>query len=94
MIVEYHRTRTGPNYFVGCYKGMAKMYLSPKDCWRMLGCAKYTEGGKALKEWCEEVFDDDLPKPDLDMAAIKAEGFGPEAHAEDEDPTANTKMVI
>ena len=31
------------------------------------------------------------PQPELDMAKIKAEGFGPEAH--DDDPTANTKMV-
>ena len=32
------------------------------------------------------------PAPELDMAKIKAEGFGPEAH--DDDPTANTKMVV
>ena len=30
-------------------------------------------------------------RAELDMAKIKAEGFGPEAH--DDDPTANTKMV-
>jgi hypothetical protein len=40
---------------------------------------------KAILKWVK------WPAPELDMAKIKAEGFGPEAH--DEDPTANTKMV-
>ena len=57
----------------------------------MLGCAKYTDTGKALLQWCEEVFEGDTPKPDLDMAAIKETGFGPEAH---EEPNDNTRMVI
>jgi hypothetical protein len=31
-----------------------------------------------------EMYKSTLPKPDLDMAAIAAEGFGPEAHQEPE----------
>jgi hypothetical protein len=50
----------------------------------VLGVAKFTDTGKALKDWCMEMYKSNLPKPDLDMAAIAAEGFGPEAHQEPE----------
>ena len=53
--------------------------------------AKHTETGKALKEWCVEIFEGDTPKPELDMNEIKATGFGPEAHIE---PNDNTRMII
>jgi len=53
--------------------------------------AKFTDTGKALKEWAVEMFNSNLPKPDLDMATIAAEGFGPEAH---EEPNDNTKMIV
>ena len=91
LYVEYHKTRTGPNCFVGYYKNRSQLYTDPKSCWKMLGAGKYTESGKALKEWCEEVFEGDTPKPDLDMDAIKSTGFGPEAH---EEPNDNTRMII
>ena len=54
--------------------------------------AKYTETAKALKEWAVEMVEATLPTPELDKDRIAKEGFGPEAHA-DEDPTANTKMI-
>ena len=56
-----------------------------------MGTAKYTDTAKALKEWAVEMVEATLPKPELDMDKIKAEGFGPEAH---EEPNDNTKMVI
>ena len=48
----YHRTREGPNFFVSHYKGSTKGHNDPKECWRTLGVAKFTDSGKALKEWC------------------------------------------
>jgi len=52
MIYTYHRTREGPNYFVGYYKDSSQLFYDPKNAWRMLGVAKFTDTGKALKEWC------------------------------------------
>jgi hypothetical protein len=48
----YHRTREGPNFFVSHYKGSTKGHNDPKECWRTLGVAKFTDSGKALKQWC------------------------------------------
>ena len=91
LYVEFHKNRTGPNYFLSFYKNTSRLHHDPKDCWRVLGVAKHTESGKALKEWCVEIFEGDTPKPDLDMEAIKATGFGPEAHVE---PNDNTRTII
>ena len=85
--------REGPNYFVFHYKNSSRVVSAtdPKDVWRCMGMAKYTETAKALKEWAVEMVETTLPKPETDMERIKAEGFGPEAH---EEPNDNTKMVI
>ena len=48
----YHRTREGPNFFISHYKGSTRGHNDPKECWRTLGTAKFTDSGKALKEWC------------------------------------------
>ena len=48
----YTRTREGPNFFVSHYKGSTRGHNDPKECWRTLGTAKFTDTGKALKEWC------------------------------------------
>tara|TARA_R110000765_G_scaffold24374_2_gene61046 strand:- start:266 stop:637 length:372 start_codon:yes stop_codon:yes gene_type:complete len=52
MRYEYHRVREGPNYFVSYYKNTSRLHYDPKDTWRTLGVAKFTDDGKALKEWC------------------------------------------
>ena len=93
MRYEYHRTREGPNWFMCYYKNSATGTTDPKDAWRTLGTAKFTDTGKALKEWCLEmhekygtVNDDDVGRVDTSFAA--------EAMKEEEDPTKNTKMVV
>ena len=48
----YTRTREGPNFFISHYKGSTRGHNDPKECWRTLGVAKFTDSGKALKEWC------------------------------------------
>lgn len=75
------------------YKNSARCVpdTDPKDVWRCLGVAKHTETGKELKEWAVEIAEKNLPKPELDKAKLKAEGFGPECHPED--PITNTKMI-
>ncbi len=64
---------------------------------------KGTPTGDALREWLASFEQKpEAPVPELDMAKIKAEGFGPEAHDPDalvnvlfdDDPITGTKMVI
>ncbi len=52
---EYFRSREGPNYFVSHCKGSTRGHNDPKECWRALGVAKFTDAGKALKAWCLEM---------------------------------------
>ena len=96
MRYEYHRVREGPNFFVSYYKHSAQMHYDPKDCWRTLGVAKFTDTGKALKEWCLQMYDEySLPQIEgwgkLDEGR-KDTSFASEA-MEEENPCDNTKMV-
>ena len=89
MMFSYHRMREGPNYFMCHYKQTSVLRQDPKDAWRVLGVAKFTDNGKLLKEWCLQmhqkyVLDKLEPVPDTSFAS--------EVQAE-EDPTANTKMI-
>ena len=70
----------------------ARLFTDPKAILKFVKWPKSTPTGDALREWLAS-FDKktEAPAPKLDMAQIKAKGFGPEAH--DDDPTANTKMV-
>ena len=91
MSFEYVRTREGPNHFICFYKHKAVLRQDPKDAWRVLGVAKFTDTGKELKAWCLDMDEQyGLHSEELDMNQVKTEGFGPEAH---EEPNDNTKMV-
>lgn len=95
LYVEHTRRREGPpSVFTILYKGSARSCTDPKELWRVMGKAKYTDASKRLREWAEELHEATLAKaaPKLDTDRIAAEGFGPEAHG-DEDPTSNTKMI-
>ena len=90
----YHRTREGPNFFVSHYKGSTQGHNDPKECWRTLGVAKFTDCGKALKEWCLDM--------DSQYGLEKAEGearsdtsFASEAMGDDKSSLdeENTRMV-
>ena len=50
--VSYHITNEGGNFFLCYYKNASVGRTDPKDAWRTLGIAKFTDTGKALKEWC------------------------------------------
>ena len=99
----YTRTREGPNYFVSHYKGSTRGHTDPKDCWRTLGTAKFTDTGKSLKEWCLSMYDTySIPQMEKWYRADGAESearsgrkdtsFASEA-MEEENPCENTKMV-
>ena len=101
MRYEYHRVREGPNYFVSYYKNSSRLHYDPKNCWRTLGTAKFTDTGKALKEWCL-LMDDEYGSKQRESWVTGAEGearsgridtsFASEA-MEEENPCDNTKMV-
>ena len=86
----YVRTREGPNGFVCFYKNSATIKLDPKDAWRTLGVAKFTDSGKALKEWCLSMHEQYGKTEEAEGRADTS--FASEVKAE-EDPTANTRMV-
>ena len=85
----YHRSREGPNFFVSHYKGSTQGHNDPKECWRTLGVAKFTDSGKLLKEWCLEMHDlyvESKLEPHVDTS------FASEA-MDEVSPTDNTKMI-
>jgi hypothetical protein len=92
----YFRVREGPNYFVSHYKGSTRGHNDPKDCWRVLGVAKFTDSGKQLKDWCLEMDSTyNTPNPDglgsePEASGRKDTSFASEAMAE---PTEQTRMV-
>ena len=86
----YHRTREGPNFFISHYKGSSRGHNDPKECWRTLGVAKFTDTGKALKEWCLEM--DELYVQSK-LEPRKDTSFASEVQNEEESPTDNTKMI-
>ena len=85
----YTRTREGPNFFVSHYKGSTRGHNDPKECWRTLGIAKFTDSGKALKQWC---LDMDEQYGTSKLAPVKDTSFASDVAAET-DPTAETKMI-
>ena len=90
MIFQYMRMREGPNYFMCKYKQSSVLRQDPKDAWKILGPAKYTDTGKELKDWClqqHQLYVLDKLEPVADTS------FASDALNE-EDPTNNTKMVV
>jgi hypothetical protein len=72
-------------------KAPLKVIMIPKECWRTLGVAKFTDSGKALKEWCLSM-DDQYGLQEAEGEARSDTSFASEALNE-ESPTDNTKMV-
>ena len=89
LFVQYHRMREGPSYFMIHYKNSSVLRQDPKDAWRVMGAAKFTAGSQDLKEWCLEMHQKYSSEA---KEGRKDTSFSTEA-AEEEDPTANTKMV-
>ena len=87
----YFRVREGPNYFVSYYKHSSRLHYDPKDCWRVLSVAKFTDTGKALKEWCLEM-------DDTYSSLAKPEPIPDTSFASDEamyvEPNQDTKTII
>jgi hypothetical protein len=91
--IDYFRTREGPNWFRCYYKNAARGIIDPKDAWRTLGVAKFTDTGKKLKEWCLEMHEQYGPREHIDDETPQTEFFD---HTPDDstEPNDNTKMVM
>ena len=72
---EYIRTKDGPNRFVVLYKNSCTMHFDPKNAWRRLGAAKFTESSQAFKSWCVDM--------DAEYGAEAKEGSVDESFAGD-----------
>ena len=77
--IERNRRREGPPvvYTVLCGK-TARPFTDPKAILKWVKWPKGTPTGDALREWLASFEQKpQTPAPELDMAKIKAEGFGP-----------------
>tara|TARA_R100001443_G_scaffold44301_4_gene57259 strand:+ start:1051 stop:1362 length:312 start_codon:yes stop_codon:yes gene_type:complete len=89
--VSYYRTREGPNWFLCYYKDASKGQVDPMEAWRTLGKAKFTDTGKKLKEWCQEMHDTYGPKDYTDNIDKEVSDMFFDHMPE---PNDNTKMVM
>ena len=88
------RTREGPSpVFICMYKGKCVTLYQKKEIIKFFQLTKGTQTREDFDAWWEEYCQQIVDQANLDMEAIKKQGFGPEAHADEEEPTANTKMV-
>ena len=92
--IDRHVVREGPSpYFVAWQPHSSRMFYDRREMMRWLKWPKGTPTREKIDEWLDS-FEVAEEAPGLDMAAIKREGFGPEAHGLDEtDPNHQTKMV-
>lgn len=91
--VEYHRTKTGPNYFVVYYKQRSVVCFDRISVKRVFGPAKFTPSITALGVWCDEMIEKYEPVQ-LPVQVDKDKGFGPECHADEVEESSPTRMVI
>ena len=93
----YTRTREGPNYFISHYKGTTRGHVDPKDCWRVLGSAKFTDSSQLVKAWCiemDEQYGIAAHTSESDSSSGRKDtSFASEAMEEEVSPTQNTKMI-
>jgi hypothetical protein len=88
----FTRTREGPNYFVSHYKGTTRGHTDPKECWRVLGAAKFTESSQAVKAWCLSM-DEQFNQVESGESGRKDTSFASEAMEKEENPIEDTKMI-
>jgi len=71
----------------------ARPFTDTKAILKWVKWPKGTPTGDALRDWLASFEQkQDAPAPELDVAQLQREGFGPECH-DPEDPSSNVKMV-
>ena len=86
--------REGPPVVYTVMSGkVSRLFTDHKAILKFVRWPKSTPTGEALRQWLASFEQKpEAAAPKIDMEKVKTEGFGPEAH-DDDDPTANTKMV-
>ena len=92
ILIERQVPREGPSpVFVAWRPSSSQTFTDEKELLKFAAWPQSTPTGVELREWLRSFDGVAVEKPELDVARIKAEGFGPEA--EELDPTSQTKMV-
>ena len=95
--IETSRDING-RYFIAYSQGASVFIRDIKELRRFLKIPKSIPMRDSLESWLVSLADMDAQRksakaPEGLSAEHLATGFGPEAHADEEDPTANTKMI-
>ena len=91
LMVQYHRMREGPSYFMIHYKNTSVLRQDPKDAWRVMGSAKFTDNSKELKQWCLDIHD---KYNKVELEPVKDGSFASDVEETESDPSSNTKMIV
>ena len=94
LFIERTKHREGPPIVYTVSNGLtSRLFTDNKRMLEFIRWPKSTPTGMAIREWLASFEQkQEAPAPELNMAQLQREGFGPECH-DPEDPTANTKMV-
>ena len=97
-LINTDRDHNG-RWWITYYKQCSLFHRDAASVRNTLKYPKSTPSREALDAWLTELAADDSKRhgavaADGLSAEHLATGFGPEAHADEEDPVANTKMVI
>lgn len=90
LIVQYHHTRTGPDYILILYKHVSRIVLDVKALKAVLGSAKFLDSSKKIYAWAQELID----KYSHVEEEARADTSFASPEVEDADPTKDTKMII
>ena len=91
-----YRQREGPPVSYIVWKNDTTRGFSNKaDALKYIGWPKSLPTGQAIREWFDGFDDESVVAKPLDEfhEQIRVEGFGPESHPDEPDPTASTRMV-
>ena len=83
----------GQRWFVGYRKGSSMGFTCPTALRKWLGLPLKTPSREAFDAWIATLEEADAAK---DQGSLKASitSWGPEAHADEQDPALSTKMVV
>ena len=95
--IETDRDLNG-RYYIAYSGGCSIFYRDTKELLKFLKIPKSIPMRASLDSWLASLAEADAQRKSAKApvglsAEHLATGFGPEAHADEEDPTANTKMI-
>ena len=86
---------TREKHFILYLNNYSCFKTDPKDIRREFRKARNVPSVKAMEAWAEEMVASYVKQsPSFDKDRILSEGFGPEAHGDEEEPNDNTRMIV